>query len=750
MGLTCAAPAVLAAAWAIAAPGAGAGLASDTLGLSTEDQRVVPSAEDGFRTLGLGPGEGRAVREEGVGTAQAGRAERRTSLLYFGQLSDFQLADEESPARVELIDTGPFNAAWRPWEAMNPQIDDAMVRQLNAFAAASPIAAGDGSQRAMDFVINTGDIADSQQLNETEWSRTLAEGGALNPNSGIDTPVGYPGIGCAPGVTDEGATARYTGVQDFDDFGANAQFYDPDAPSGAFADWPEYPGLLDRAQQTFTAAGLDVPHYVTFGNHDALVQGNAAANASYEGVATGCIKVASPVVFDPGTLSGALDALDPANLTGLLSSDPTKLRLVPPDPKRQFVSKQQYKQVWLDGSQADGHGFGYVDPAEETASNGAAGYYDWSPEPGIRFISLDTVSEAGVIGPSADGNIDHPQYRWLEDRLVAATAADELVVLFSHHAIPSLTADVPDETAPDCTANDSHGHNVNPGCDLDPRSSEPIHLGADVETLVHEYPNVIAWVAGHSHVNSIEPYPSPSAEGGFWSIRVAAEADWPQQSRILEIFDNEDGTLSIFGTIVDHASPATAPASGADGSAFSVDELASAGRTISYNDLQTGGRACGGPCGEGDVDDRNVELLVADPRGGSEPPPPPTGRCPVTVEGTAGDDTLAGTDADERFLGRRGDDRIRGRGGRDCLRAGRGDDRVSGGDGRDRVGGAGGNDRLQGGAARDRFRAGRGDDRIIADDGERDIVRCGKGNDHVRADFEDVLRRCERGSIGGP
>ncbi len=92
--------------------------------------------------------------------------------------------------------------------------------------------------------------------------------------------------------------------------------------------------------------------------------------------------------------------------------------------------------------------------------------------------------------------------------------------------------------------------------------------------LLHRFPHVIAWVAGHSHVNDVTPYPNP-AGGGFWMIRAAAEADWPQQSRLLELFDNRDGTLSIFGTILDHASPATAPAGPADASAFDVDTLAS-------------------------------------------------------------------------------------------------------------------------------------------------------------------------------
>ncbi len=104
----------------------------DPLGKTTLDQRIVADAAPEFRNLTVGPGEPYITREAKIGKAEGGRAKRRSSMLYFGQLSDFQLADEESPARVEFIDTGPFSAAWRPWEAMNPQIDDAMIRQLNA------------------------------------------------------------------------------------------------------------------------------------------------------------------------------------------------------------------------------------------------------------------------------------------------------------------------------------------------------------------------------------------------------------------------------------------------------------------------------------------------------------------------------------------------------------------------------------------------------------------------------------------
>ena len=186
----------------------------------------------------------------------------------------------------------------------------------------------------------------------------------------------------------------------------------------------------------------------------------------------------------------------------------------------------------------------------------------------MRFIALDTVAEAGTIltptGKStSDGNIDDPQFKWLRGQLQAATAADQLVVLFSHHAPESLVADAPDELAPPVHRSTTRtGTTSTPAATSTRAALIPIHLEADAVNLLHEFPNAIAWVAGHSHDNIVDAFPNPSGPGGFWSIRVAAEADWPQQSRLLQVFDNHDGTLSIFGTILDHVGQAAAPAPG--------------------------------------------------------------------------------------------------------------------------------------------------------------------------------------------
>lgn len=582
--------------------------AATSVAATTAEQTIVGNDRAlGYSTLTTGPGRPYVVREE-LATARPARESRRRSLAYFGQLTDFQLADEESPARLETIDpfadpgtpAAAFNAAWRPQEAFGPQVVDQTIRQMNAYGT-SPLGGAHGEHARMDLVITTGDSADNQQRNETQWVVRLLEGGTLNPNSGSSKLADY--LACPAGTGGPSEAARYTGVQDYDDYAESPAFYDPDRPFGRFASWPRRPGLMDRAQRPFTAAGLNVPSYVALGNHDALVQGNQGANAAFELVAVGCVKIMLP----QPSLTDPTAQLTPAYLQSLLTTSPARAALVPPDPNRQFVSKQQYRALHFTGRQADGHGFGLVDPAELAASKGSASYYAWSPKPGFRFIALDTTSGAGIVGESAEGNIDAPQFAWIERQLDAAEAADELVVLFGHHPIRSLTASAPDELAPPCLLPGPFGHDLNAGCDVDPRSSQPIKLGADLQALLTSHPHVIAYVAGHTHENRITPFAGPDGHG-FWGIETASEADWPQQSRLIEVMDNLDGTLSIFGTSLDGAAPAQTPAPG-DASGLSEAQLASISRELSYNDPQLGGGT-----GEGTPADDNVELLLDDPR----------------------------------------------------------------------------------------------------------------------------------------
>ena len=66
-----------------------------------------------------------------------------------------------------------------------------------------------------------------------------------------------------------------------------------------------------------------------------------------------------------------------------------------------------------------------------------------------------------------------------------------------------------------------------------------------------------------------------------------------------------------------------------------------------------------------------------------------------------------------------------------------------GGAGADTVKAGAGKDTLDGGPGKDTLDGGAGNDTITAKDGKRDVVRCGKGSDTVRADRKDKLTGCE-------
>src|SRR5689334_4967292 len=105
--------------------------ASEFTGNTTLDLTLTGHPSADFSYLGAGPGEPYVVRTD-LAPAQAGRETRRTSLDFFGQLSDFQLADEESPARVEFFDSDGLssfsNAGHRPQETVIPHEIEASVR----------------------------------------------------------------------------------------------------------------------------------------------------------------------------------------------------------------------------------------------------------------------------------------------------------------------------------------------------------------------------------------------------------------------------------------------------------------------------------------------------------------------------------------------------------------------------------------------------------------------------------------------
>jgi metallophosphoesterase (TIGR03767 family) len=609
----------LALAAVLLVPFLGSTAHADPAGRTTLEETLAPASGTGYAALQSKGGEQYVVRRGGSAETKGKRSARRRSLVSFVQLTDPQIVDEMSPARVDFADPagGEIKSSWRPQEALGLQIFDSVVRNVNANRK-SRVRQGNGKRATTAFALTTGDLADNQQLNETRWFRTVLDGGRVDPFSGkpVTTQCGTQSADTLARINADVAARNYTGVADYDDYrdapaDRFAGFWDPDeaAPTaGPYAAFPRYAGLLEVAQRPFEAAGLDMPWYISRGNHDGLVQGNAPASEDlFRSIATGCLKVFPNSSFDPKRFEGASDDElfasfgDPAFIGQLLAGAKT----VAPDPDRRIISKREYRALVGNSKR---HGFGYTPKAQLRKSAGTASYYAFSPKRGFRFISLDTVAEGG----GQSGNVDDPQYRWLRGELRAAHRKNVIVIAFGHHTLGTMTNTRTDERAGKCAPADE------PGCDRDPRKSTPLHRGLagkqSIRALLAGTPNVVAYVSGHTHANRVDFFKGGNGRG-FWEINTASHIDWPEQSRTIEVMDNRDGTLSLFGTLLDSAAPAAAPAPGS-ALAFGPAQLASLGRTLSFNDPQREGLegSSGSAEKRGRRADRNVELLVRDPR----------------------------------------------------------------------------------------------------------------------------------------
>ncbi len=532
---------------------AGSGAAADAP--STLHQTILQRTRGTrqYRTLVAGPGEPYLPRLDVLRRSpSSARNTARRSLLYLGHLSDLHVIDSESPGRIEPMivrDHEVWGSAFHPQDALTVHVTAAMVKSF-ADLQVSPVTGA-----PMSAAIVTGDSADMHSHMELRWYIDILDGVPVRPSSG--------------------RRDVFEGVQAW----AEAEWaYRPGDPTGgSFGEYgfPRLPDLLNQAiARPVESVGLPVPWYAVYGNHDTLLLGTFALSSQLRTLAVG------------GRKSLTLDATETTALTGYAATGSvlqrgldalgqqhghrSGLRDVASDAGRFLFDQRAFMAEHFHTAGTPGpigHGF--------TPHNLSSGETWWQADlsPHVRAFGLDTCNQ--VAG--ADGAVPDDQFRWLTTQLQQAQAEQRLVLVFSHHN--SLTLE---------------NRATRPGLD------QPLHGAEELIDLLLRFPVVVGWLNGHTHLNQILAHPGP--QGGFWEITTASCIDFPQQQQVVELVDNRDGTLSLFTTVLDHASPVTPGTSGG------YLDLASQSRELAANDwAESPLMRRGSPL------DRNTELLLPAP-----------------------------------------------------------------------------------------------------------------------------------------
>jgi len=533
---------------------------------TTVARTFVRGAADrlGWCALEWGPGE------EHVDRPAVGQV-----LACVWHLSDLHLCDAESPVRLEYLDRfgdpdSPYLdqvghvGTYRPQEILTTQVAASML------AAVNRIDRGPTTGRSVDALLITGDLVDNAQQNELGWLINLLRGGIVKPRSGDAARSSW--VGAVHSDAHESWDERYWHPD------GPPRGVSPDLPMRNFG-FPKLPGLVDRARADFHAPGVGYPVLAVHGNHDLLLQGTVTADARLREVAVSGERVTGLASgLPPLTVLEAVGSVGPARY---IDTPDAPREPVPADLGRTLVHATDFTSAL------------HTDLAPDSLQPGPGNA--WSADLGeLRVIALDTVNPHG----GWQGSIDEQQATWLVAEL--ERFPHRYTVITTHH--PSVTM-----------LNDFGGV-----------TGQARLLGDAVVTLLLDYPQVIAWLAGHVHHHNALWHGRPTDEGesadrGFWEITTASLIDWPQQARILE-FIRADGHIHIVSTVVDHegnydgAFPSGGSAEYVEDAEYATDRhLAGLSRLLAANDYHNRGDSFRGVVLNSRRELRNAVWSLRDP-----------------------------------------------------------------------------------------------------------------------------------------
>ncbi|WP_051327756.1 TIGR03768 family metallophosphoesterase [Desulfatirhabdium butyrativorans] len=435
-------------------------------------------------------------------------------LLNFFTMTDIHIADKESPAQGNYFGWGAafgadasganHSSAYSPVICYTTQVLDAAIQTVNAIHNQTPF----------DFGIFLGDAINNTQYNELRWYIDVLDGKEITPSSGAH-------------------------------LGAKTIDY----------------------QKPYRAAGLNksIPWYQVMGNHDQFYMGTFLEDDFIRSLRIGDTiqNCGSDMNTPPGPdnhgyYMGVVDGTTPDGEirgAGPETDFPTPPKVVA-DPDRHSLSTTNVENNVVSGSSTlnwmkeffnttsvpVGHGFTQANIDSDFAC------YTFEPKTDmpIRVISLDDTCKANVnskVPYYAQGCLDQTRYDWLVSELDRGQADGMLMIIAAHVPVGAQKG-LTDTTPYPIFYN--------------PSTADPHSIKSDDQLLatLHNYPNLILWIAGHRHLNTITPQPSPDSahpENGFWEVETASLRDFPQEFRRFNIIRNSDNTISILAIDVDPA-----------------------------------------------------------------------------------------------------------------------------------------------------------------------------------------------------
>lgn len=296
------------------------------------------------------------------------------------------------------------------------------------------------------------------------------------------------------------------------------------------------PGPNNDYQDPFKAEGLDksIPWYQVMGNHDQFYSGVYPVNDYLKQAYVGKdILNMGNLLTDPrgidarGTYMGALDGSTPnGNVIGVgpVSSFKTPPQVDAADPNRRPLTKAQWMSEFFNTtSKPVGHGF-----TQANVDNSFACYsFEPKSDLPLKVIVLDDNQDSNNYDMHEQGYLDNTRYNWLVSQLDDGQKKGQLMIIAAH--IPLYMMDL--------------------------RGHAQITQKQLIDKL-HTYPNLLMWLAGHYHQNTVTAYKSPDPnhpELGFWQVETSSLRDFPQEFRTFQILRNSDNTISIVTTDVDPA-----------------------------------------------------------------------------------------------------------------------------------------------------------------------------------------------------